>query len=163
MANNYYRFTVKRLKLIKKMVDFSSPEDVIKYSKILKEKQPDFCGIIDEVKIDTRCLEAHRFCTLFCSLALEQAEMTWNEKFPGLSKDTFHDKAYKLAQKSPSLGPRGWKFPRRLKRYVLKNEFDNEDSEWLGLMISAFLITFEEYIYLSEIGFDDPESVMSRR
>ena len=163
MANNYYRFTVKRLKFVKKMVDFSSSEDVIIYSKILEKKQPGFCRIIDEVKIDSRCLEAHRFCTLFCSLALEQAEMTWDEKFPGLSKDTFHDMAYKLAQNFPSLGLRGLKFPQRLKRYVLKNEFDNEDSEWLGLMISAFLITFEEYIYLSEIGFDDPESVMRSR
>jgi hypothetical protein len=157
---NYYRFTIKCLKLFKKMVDFSSSEDVIKYSKILKKRQPNFCKIIDEVKIDPRCLTAHRFCTLFCSLALEDAELFWNEKFPRFSEAALRKMTFKVAQKFPALGLRALKFPQRLKQYVFKNNFDNEDSEWLGLMISTFLITLEEYIYLYEIGFDDPESVM---
>lgn len=157
---NYYRFTLKRLKLFKKMVDFSNHEDVIKYSKILKKRQPNFCKIIDDVKIDPRCLAAHRFCTLFCSFALEQAELLWNEKFPRFSEDTLHSMLFNVAQKFPVLGIRALKFPHRLKQDVFKNNFDNEDSEWLGLMISSFLITLEEYIYLYEIGFDHPETVM---
>ena len=58
------------------------------------------------------------------------------------------------------MGLRALKFPKRLKQYVFKNNFDNEDSGWLELMISTFLITLEEYIYLYEIGFDDPESAV---
>jgi hypothetical protein len=157
----YYRFTVKRLKLFKKMIDFSNWEDEIQCSKHLQKKQPNFCKIISDVKIDPRCLEAYKFCVLFCSNALEQAEMISDREFPPLSESIFRGMTTKVAQEFPSLGLRALKFPKRLKKHIFKEKFDDEDSLWLGLFISAFLITFEEYIYLDGIGCEDPEKVMS--
>jgi hypothetical protein len=62
------KYTVADLKLIKKMVDFSNTDDQLKLSKSLHKNQPYFCNIIDQVKIDPRCLEAHLFCTYFVLL-----------------------------------------------------------------------------------------------
>lgn len=160
MMTNYFKFTVKRLKVFKEMIDFSNSEDETRYSKHLKKKQPNFCKIIGDVKFDPRCLEAHKFCTLFCSFALEYVEQFLDRDFPPLAGSTFQNMANKVKREFPSLGLRWLKFPRRLKHHIFKENFDNDDSEWLGLFISAFLITIEEYIYLEAIGFDDPEKTM---
>jgi len=140
------KYTVADLKLIKKMVDFSNTDDQLKLSESLHKNQPYFCNIIDQVKIDSRCLEAHLFCMLFCSLALERAELLTDECFPCFPEDLFHDTAYKIVQKHPDIGKRAETYPDRISRHVLNGVgFDEEDTGWLQIMISAFLVTVEKF------------------
>ena len=140
------KYTVADLKLIKKMVDFSNTDDQLRLSESLHKNQPYFCNIIDQVKIDPRCLEAHLFCTLFCSLALERAQLLTNGCFPCFPEDLFHDTAYNIVQKYPGIGKRAETYPDRIKLHVLNRlGFDEEDTGWLQIMISAFLVTVEKF------------------
>jgi len=140
------KYTVADLKLIKKMVNFSNSKDQLELSESLHKNQPDFCNIIDDVKIDPRCVEAHVFCSLFCSLALERAQLLTNESFPCFREDVFHETTYRILQKSPEIGKRAQTYPDRIRRHVLNTlSFDREDSGWLEIMISAFLVTVEKF------------------
>lgn len=140
------RYTVTDIKLIKKMVNFSNIDDEICLSKRLHKKQSHFCKIIDQVKIDSRCLRAHLFCTLFCSLAIDHAERVTEEDFPSFPEELFHDTAYMVVQKNPKIGKRALTYPDRIKQYVLNSlDFDDEDTDWLQIMISAFLVTIEKF------------------
>ncbi|HEB29499.1 MAG TPA: hypothetical protein ENI15_01310 [Spirochaetes bacterium] len=140
------RYTVADIKLIKKMVNYSNIDDEICLSKSLHKKQPHFCKIIDQVKIDSRCLEAHLFCTLFCSLAIDHAERVTEEDFPSFPEELFHDTAYMVAQKNPKIGKKALAYPDRIKRYILNSlDFDDADADWLKIMISAFLVTIENF------------------
>ena len=56
------------------------------FSELLYKRQPHFCKIIDEVGEDPRCYDAYRFCTQFCAIALEQAEIMTPEQLPIYSR-----------------------------------------------------------------------------
>ena len=138
------KFTVDDIKLFKKMVGSADDDDEIRFSKRLHTKQPHFCNIIDQVKIDPRCSEAHRFCTLFCYLALDHAERVTEDDFNPFSEYGFHNIAYMILQRYPEIGKRAYTYPGRIKVHVLKNlEFDKEDNDWLEIMISTFLTIIE--------------------
>jgi len=85
-------------------------------------------------------------CTLFCALALERAELLKDAYFPCLDEDIFYHIICKIAQESPQISKRARTYPDRIRRYVLgRAGFDHEDSGWLELMISGFLVTIEEF------------------
>jgi hypothetical protein len=139
------KFTVYDIKLFKKMVGSADDDDEIRFSKRLHTKQPYFCNIIDQVKIDPRCSEAHRFCTLFCYLALDHAEQMTEDDLNPFSESRFHNIAHMIVQRYPKIGKRACTYPDRIKRHVLKNlGFDEEDSNWLIIMISTFLAIIEK-------------------
>lgn len=140
------KYTTAELKLINKIADFSNTDDQIKLTDALHKKQPDFCNIINDVKIDPRCFEAHLFCTLFCSIALERAEVLTQQEFPSFSENVFSDAVYKIAQKDSEIGKRAQTYPDRIRRHVLSNlSFDKDDAGWLEIMISGFLVTIEKF------------------
>ena len=139
------RFTVGDIKLFKKMVGSADDDDKIRYSRRLHKKQPHFCNIIDQLKIDYRCSEAHLFCTLFCSLALDHAERVIEDDLNPFSESRFHNIAHMIVQRYPDAGKRACTYPDLIKRHVLKNlGFDEEDYNWLIIMISTFLIIIEK-------------------
>jgi len=139
------KYSVGDIKLLKKMVASADNDDEIYLTKRLHKKQPHFCNIIDQVKIDSRCLKAHRFCTLFCSLALDHAERVAGDSFNPFSENVFHNAACMIVQKYPEIGKRAHAYPNRIKLHVLNNlEFDEEDNDWLEITISTFLTTIEK-------------------
>ncbi|MEA3558401.1 MAG: hypothetical protein U9R75_04020 [Candidatus Thermoplasmatota archaeon] len=138
------KFTVYDIKLFKKMVGSADDDDEMRLSKRLHKKQPHFCNIIDQVKIDPRCSEAHLFCTLFCSLALDHAERVTEDDLNPFSESRFHNIAHMIVQRYPKIGKRAYTYPDRVKRHILKDlEFDEEDNDWLIIMISTFLTIIE--------------------
>ncbi len=150
------KFTVPNLKLFKKMVSYSSPEDEKDLSKDLHKKQPHFCRIIDPISNDPRCFEVHCFCTLFCANASEHAELIIKgryEDYIKISGEYFDTMAHLVAQKNPIIGKRGLNYPDRINKNILRSlDFDNEDNEWLLIMIPAFLYTIESFY-----GKENPE------
>jgi hypothetical protein len=67
-------FAVPDVKSLSKAVREFSPRERTALSAMLHRRQPDFCEIIDEVGRDPRCVEGHRFCAMFCALAVRHAE-----------------------------------------------------------------------------------------
>lgn len=140
------KFRVNELKLLTKMVQFSNTDDEVFFSDYLRKRQPGFDDLIDEVRIDPRCLYACRFCTLFCSAALEHAERLVGESFPSIPRSVFHETVCMIAQRQEAIGKRASTYPDRIRRYVLAgSDFDDDDSGWLQTTISAFLITLEKF------------------
>jgi hypothetical protein len=91
-------------------------------------------------------LRSSPFLHLFCSLALERAELLTDECFPCFPEDLFHDTAYKIVQKHSEIGKKAETYPDRISRHVLNGvDFDEEDTGWLQIMISAFLVTVEKF------------------
>ena len=68
------RFAVPHLRSLSKATRELTARERTALSALLHRRQPDFCEIIDEVGMDPRCVEAHRFCTTFCALAFRHAE-----------------------------------------------------------------------------------------
>jgi len=85
------KFIVADLKLLNKMVQNANSDEEILLSDSLQEKQPGFYEEIEDVRMDPRCLDACRFCTLFCSLALDCAERVTGECLPSFPKSVFHE------------------------------------------------------------------------
>ena len=138
------KFTICDIKLFKKMVGSADDDDEMRLSKRLHTKQPYFCNIIDQVMIDPRCSEVHLFCTLFCSLALDHAEAVTEDDQNPFSESRFHNIAHMIVQRHSKIGKRAYTYPDRVKRHILKDlEFDEEDNDWLILMISTFLTIIE--------------------
>ena len=130
---------------MRKMVLSANSKDWNLFSELLHERQPHFCNIIDEVGEDPRCYDAHRFCTLFCAIALEQAERAFPDKPPIYSKYVFQDLAGLIARgQEEQVGKRAVSFPNRIRRYVLpSSNFDEDDAQWLCTTISVFLVIIE--------------------
>ncbi len=130
---------------MKQMVLSANSKDWNLFSELLHERQPHFCDIIDEVGEDPRCYDAHRFCTLFCAIALEQAEIALPDKPPIYSKYVFQDLAGLIARaEEKQVGKRAVSFPNRIRRYVLsRSNFDEDDTQWLCTTISVFLVIIE--------------------
>jgi hypothetical protein len=63
------------------MVSYSNSDDEKELLKSSHKEQPYFCNLIDPIFYDPRCFEAHIFCTLFCSVASERAQMNINARY----------------------------------------------------------------------------------
>jgi hypothetical protein len=73
-------------------------------------------------------------------------ERITHEQLPIYSKYAYQDLAGLIArgQETP-IGKRAVSFPNRIRRYVLsRNNFDEDDSQWLCTTISAFLVIIEK-------------------
>jgi hypothetical protein len=141
------KFTIPDLILFKKMVSYSNEDDEKELSKILHKKQTNFCKIIDSISYDPRCFEVHRYCTLFCAIASEHAEAIIDsryEEYIKIPEPYFDTMTHLVAQQNIAIGKRGVTYPSRIKKYVLNTlNFDDEDNEWMLIMIPAFLYTIE--------------------
>lgn len=143
------KFTVPDIKRLKQMVSYSNSDDEKELSKNLHKEQPYFCNLIDELSYDPRCFEVHKFCTLFCGVASEKAQLILNEEYEEYIKipeQYFDTMKHLIAQKNPVIGKRGFTYPSRIEKHVLKNTtFDDVDREWLLITIPAFLYTIESF------------------
>jgi hypothetical protein len=140
------KYSVSDLRLMRKMVLSANEKDWKFFSSLLHKKQPHFAGIIDEVGEDPRCYGPYRFCTLFCAVALEQAERISLGHVPIYSKEECQDFAGLIARgEERRIGKRAISFPDRIRRYVLsRSNFDETDTQWLCTTISAFLVIVEK-------------------
>lgn len=139
------KFGVADLKLLNEMVRYANKDDESILSNSLYEKQPGFWEEIIDVSLDPRCLDAYRFCILFCSLALDHAERLSGQYLPPIPKSVFHETAHMVAQRNGQIGKRSYTYPDRIQRHVLTyNDFDDDDSGWLRTIISTFLIILEK-------------------
>ena len=131
---------------MRRMVLSANAKDWKFFSELLHKRQPQFCHIIDEVGEDPRCYDAYRFCTQFCAIALEQAEIITPEQLPIYSKYVYQDIASLIARdQERQIGKRAVSFPNRIRRYVLsRSSFDEDDTQWLCTTISAFLVIIEK-------------------
>lgn len=143
------------------MVSYSNSEDEIECFKSLHKNQPYFCELIDPIADDPRCFEAHKFCTLFCSNASEQAELFLNAsllEYIIIQKEYFDTVAHLVIQQNSIIGKRGLTYPDRIKKYVLYDlGFDEVDEDWLLMMIPSFLYTIEIFF-----GKENPELFFMR-
>ena len=140
------KFTVPDLKLLRKMVNCANAEDEAVLTRYLQKKQPGFFSLIQDVAIDPRCVEACRYCTLFCGLVLEQVDVKKGESLSPLSESEFRDIAGKVVRQDKNIGRRAMTYPDRISKHVLATgDFDHEDSGWLCTMIATFLITVERF------------------
>ena len=140
------KYTVSDLRLMRQMVLSANAKDWKFFSKLLHKRQPHFCKKIDEVGEDLRCYDAYRFCTLFCAIALDKAEIITPEQAPIYSNYVYQDIAGLIARgQERQIGKRAVSFPNRIRRYVLwRSNFDEIDTQWLCTTISAFLVIIEK-------------------
>ena len=138
------RFTVEDLRRLASAVGSGCAADAKNLSDMLHRRQPDFCEIIDEVGMDPRCVDAHSFCVQFCALAFQHAERHTGcrlRKYPG---SIVHEAMCLIAQgKDGFVGKRACTYPARIRRHVLADAFDHDDSGWLCTTISGFLFVTE--------------------
>jgi hypothetical protein len=115
---------------------------------MLHRRQPDFCEIIDEVGMDPRCVQAHRFCTLFCAMAFSYAEEDARSRLPRYLGDEILEAAGFIARGDEAqIGRRACGYRKRILRHVvMHNDFDEDDTEWLCTTISAFLFIVERWL-----------------
>ena len=139
------KFSVSELKYISTLVPFLSTREYRSLSAMLHRRQPDFCGIIDDVGMDPRCIQAHEFCTRFCAIAFKYAEEYAGFRLPIYSGDEFQEVARAIARgEKAKIGKRACGFRNRIACHVLSHyDFDNDDTEWLCTTISAFLFITE--------------------
>ena len=139
------KFVVPALKCLSKAVRSLSSRDGTALSAMLHQRQPDFCKIIDEVGIDPRCVQAHRFCTMFCGLALKHAEGDAGYRLPKHRADAIQEVAGLIARgEEAQIGRRACGYRKRIFRHVLIHDnFDEDDTGWLCTTISAFLFLVE--------------------
>ena len=74
-------FKVTDIKLMGRMVSYANIVDEKELTYLLTKHQIDIYREIEKIKYDSRCIDAYRFCLLFCSIALDQAEMISQMKF----------------------------------------------------------------------------------
>ena len=133
---------------MKQMVLSANAKDWKFFSELLHKRQPHICKIIDEVGEDPRCYDAYRFCTLFCAIALDMAEIITPEQAPIYSKYKFQELAGLIARgQERQIGKRAASFPNRIRNYVLSHSnFDEDDTQWLCTTISAVLVIIEKFV-----------------
>jgi len=148
------RFTVKVLKQLSILALLGGAKDESGLSEFLHEKQPHFCDIMDEVGLDPRCYNAHRFCTLFCATAQIYAEEVFDESLDVFPGHLIHDVCCLIAQKQElQVGKRACTYPDRIRRHVLyRLNFDEDDTSWLCTTISAFLVIIERTLIAKKRG-----------
>lgn len=123
---------------------------------MLHGRQPHFCGLIDEVGMDPRCVRAHRFCTMFCALAIEHAEGIAGSRLPKYPRAAFQEATGFVARSEEAqIGRTACGYPERIRRYVLVDgDFDEDDTTWLCTTISGFLFVVQCKGRLGESGED---------
>ncbi|MFC1705867.1 hypothetical protein ACFL59_03480 [Planctomycetota bacterium] len=139
------RFAVADLELLAAMVRSANANDEVNLRASLRKQQPGFLDAIAEVALDPRSARAHRYCVLFCGLALDLAELSAGHQLPSFSEAEFRETGAQIVQGQATIGKRGLTFPKRISQRVLAREgFDHEDGPWLLMMISSFLVVLEE-------------------
>jgi hypothetical protein len=139
------KFTVPDLKSLSGAVRSLSARERAALSAMIRRRQPDFCEIIDEVGMDPRCAPAHRFCTVFCALALKHAEEAVLLRLPRFQGDDFEEVCGFMARGDTQIGRMASGYPKRILRHVLSRmHFDGDDTAWLCTTISAFLFLVEK-------------------
>jgi len=139
------KFTIADLRLLRAMVDSAAPDEETPLFEYLRERQPAFCGLIDEVGSDPRSADAYRCCGLFCSLALERAERARTGPLPPLSRHAVLDVAGMIARQEEAIANRARTYRGRILRHVLKGlDLDDDDTAWLQTTLSAFLFVLEK-------------------
>jgi hypothetical protein len=146
------KFTVLDLKSLSKAVRKLSARERTALSAMLHRRQPDFCEMIDEVGMDPRCVEAHRFCTMFCALAFRHAEGAVGHRLPRYPGHAIEEMAGFIARAEEArIGRRACGFRERILRHVLTHsEFDEDDTAWLCTTISAFVFIVERSVWLRD-------------
>jgi len=141
------KFSVLELKYLSELVRSLDKREARALSALLRRRQPYFCEIIDEVGMDPRCVEAHRFCTWFCAMALGYAEEDARHRFPRYDGYDILATAGMIARgEEARIGKRACGYRNRILRHVLKHEeFDHDDTGWLCTTIGAFLLTVERH------------------
>lgn len=139
------KFTVSDLRRVAGVVRALGIQERRSFSALLHREQPEFCRIVDEVGMDPRCIDAHRFCTVFCALALQHAQAITGRRLLGLPVVTFRDWASRLSRgRGARIGDRASGYPARIRRHALEvGEFDEDDATWLCTTLSAFLLVVE--------------------
>jgi len=141
----HMRFAVPHLERLSKAVRSLSSAERRALSAMLHRRQPHLCQIIDEVGKDPRCVQAHRFCTMFCGLAIEHAEGTAGNRLPRYPRAAIQEAAGFIARgEEAQIGRRACGYPERIHRHVVgEGNFDEDDTTWLCTTISAFLFVVE--------------------
>jgi hypothetical protein len=120
-------FTVKDLKQLAFITMLSCTKDDEFFDEFLREDQPYFYDIIDEIGRDPRCHNAYRFCTHFC-----------------VANQVHDSLGFITRKKQLQLGRRAITYPDRIQKHVLfRLNFDEDDSRWLCTTISTFLVLIE--------------------
>lgn len=134
-------FSVPHLKRLSKAARSLDETEGRAHSAKLHRRQRPFCQIIDRVGMDPRCVQAHRFCTMFCALAIEHAERVTGSSLPGYPGHVFQQTMGFMARgEEAEIGRRACGYPGRIRHHVLVyGEFDEDDSRWLCTTISGFL------------------------
>jgi hypothetical protein len=142
------KFTVEDLRSISTGVRWLSARERTALSAMLHRRQPDFCEDLDEVGTDPRCVQAYRFCTMFCALALRHAEEVAGYRPPRYPRDVIWETAGLIARgEEARIGRRACGYRKRILRYVLpRNPFDEDDTAWLCTRISTFLFLMERSV-----------------
>jgi hypothetical protein len=139
------KFAVPDLKSLSEAVRSLSAREVKALSAMIQRRQPDFCEIIDEVGMDPRCAQAHHFCTVFCALALKHAEEVAHYGVPRFEGDALEEVCGFMARGETQIGRRACGYPKRMLCHVLSHmDFDEDDTAWLCMTISAFLFLVEK-------------------
>ena len=138
------KFTVADLRLLKAMVESAASDEQAALLDFLRQRQPGFWDAIDEVASDPRCLDAWRFCGVFCSLALDRAELITGGPLPAMQRHAYRELACGIVQRDENVSKRALTYPGRILRHVLRGmDFDDGDTAWLKMTLSAFLFTVE--------------------
>lgn len=95
--------------------------------------------------MDPRCVQAHRFCTMFCALAIEHAEGIAGSRLPRYPRAAFQEATGFIARSEEAqIGRMARGYPERIRRHVLVDgDFDEDDTTWLCTTISAFLFVVQ--------------------
>lgn len=135
------KFPPRELVRLAAAIRWLSPREQKALSGLLHRRQPDFCEIIDDVGTDPRCADAHRFCTLFCALALRQVEETAGDPLPKLPRASIRETAGFIARgEAGQIGKASCGFRKQMEQHVLgASGFDEDDTAWLATTISTFL------------------------
>lgn len=141
------KFSILELKYLSRLVRSLSKRECKALSAMLHRRQPDFCEIIDEVGMDPRCFQAHRFCTLFCAMAFSYAEEDARSRLPKYLGDAILAVAGFIARGDEAqIGRRACGYRKRILRHVIMHDdFDKDDTEWLCTTIAAFLFVVESH------------------
>ena len=152
------KFTVSDLKRISLTVPLLNYRERTRWLATLRRRQPGFCELVDWVGEDPRCADACRFCTIFCAVALRQAEDLAGNCLPTLPAMEIHEAASLIRRDQVSQVGRGaCGYGQRLRRHALKGwSFDEDDTDWLCTMISAFLFLVERSLTVPRRGHVHP-------
>jgi len=148
-------FKVSDISLIRRMVLYCDKEDENELTIFFKKKQKDIFKEIEKLRFDPRCVDAYKFCLLFCSIALERVEKVQQMKFKKIPLELFSCTKSLIAQDKYDKDKRFKKVVSHVEKYILgKEKFDEDDTFWLKLTIGAFLILLEK---ISENKIDEIE------